>query len=466
MAWAPPSKVGDADASIAAAKAILEHVASSYASGVNDGTPFYTAKFGTVLTEFGTRVNTSVAKGTRAGPVIPKPGTLDWATKVQLGILPRVSSPAPPPSVKVTDTHFLSSPGSGADWWVGPSFEVGKFLEGRGVQHWPLGYPKGGYLGLMGGDSAQSYVDTIALEDREHERRIREDVLPRYGIRLAPGEAVTDEHVARLPAAFKLIASGYSQSADGIIKSVARLFGDGGIFAKLRRYLKAILVFGNPARQGGTTRYGRTPKGSGISGYVAPAWLAALIVDVVTESPMAPDFYACCTSKIARMAYEVIIHAETDVPFVVYLAKIAIPAILKLLSGGLLGGSSGGLLGGLGGGLGGLLGGSSGGLLGGLLGGGGVSSAAAIPVLSMASGMSGSALTPLVGMALGGGDEPPQELLDMLSIQGLLTNLPELIALLLALPGIQTHGEYHLPKDEFGGRTGIQVGCDLMLPLI
>ena len=33
---------------------------------------------------------------------------------------------------------------------------------------------------------------------------------------------------------------------------------------------------------------------------------------------------------------------------------------------------------------------------------------------------------------------------------------------LAALPGIQTHGEYHLPKPEFGGRTGIQVGCDIL----
>lgn len=465
MAWAPPSKVGDVDASIAAAKVILEHVAASYAKGVDDGTPFYTERFGTVIVDYSKRVNTSIAKGTRQGPTIPTPGVFDWATKTQLGILPRANTPAPPAAVKVTDTHFISSPGSGADWWVGPSYEVGKFLETRGVQHWPLGYPKGGYFGLMGGDSAQSYIDTIRLEDVEQERRIREDILARYGVKVAAGEFVTDEHVARLPAALKIIVSGYSQSADGIIRSIARLFGDGGVFAKLRKFLKAILVFGNPARQGGATRYGRTPKGTGISGYVAPAWLTPLIADVVTETPMAPDFYACCTSKIARMAYEVVIHAETETPFVVYLAKIAIPAMLNLLSGGLAGGAGGGLLGGILGGGGGLLGGllgggAGGGILGGVLGN------AAVPMLAGATGMSGSALTPLVGMAFGGGDEPPQELVNMLSLQGLLTNLPELIALLLALPGIQTHGEYHLPKDEFGGRTGIQVGCDLMLPIV
>ena len=36
------------------------------------------------------------------------------------------------------------------------------------------------------------------------------------------------------------------------------------------------------------------------------------------------------------------------------------------------------------------------------------------------------------------------------------------IALVGALPGLQAHGEYHVPKPEFGGRTGIQVGCDLV----
>jgi hypothetical protein len=36
------------------------------------------------------------------------------------------------------------------------------------------------------------------------------------------------------------------------------------------------------------------------------------------------------------------------------------------------------------------------------------------------------------------------------------------IRTLASLPGIQTHGEYHLPKPEFGGRTGIQVGCDIL----
>ena len=444
--WAAASKPGDSAPEIPAAKKILEHVASTYAKGVDDGTPFYTERFGQVLREYGTRVNASIAKGTRATPKIPTPGVFDWATKVQLGIIPRAASPAPAP-VKLGHRHFLSSPGSGADWWIGPSFEVGERLKKEaGVQHWPLGYPKGGYAGLMGGDPGQSYIETIQLEDAELERRIEVDVLTQYGIFCA-GRAVTVEDVKKLPSSFGIIPSGYSQSADGIIRACARLFGAGGRFELLRPFLRAILCFGNPARQGGPTRYGRNPVGKGISGFVAEPWLAALIVDIITESPMAPDFYACCTSKIARSAYTVVVHAEIGIDFVVYLSKIIIPAMLRILTGGLAGGGAAG-----------------GGILGGIL--GGVVGNAAVPLIASVSGMAPSLLTPIVAGSMGAGDEPPQELLDMLSVQGLLTSMPELLGLLLALPGIQTHGEYHLPKPEFGGRTGIDVGFDQIRPLV
>ncbi|MGV0675633.1 hypothetical protein ABQE62_05495 [Mycolicibacterium fortuitum] len=42
----------------------------------------------------------------------------------------------------------------------------------------------------------------------------------------------------------------------------------------------------------------------------------------------------------------------------------------------------------------------------------------------------------------------------------MLANLRQLMVLVDALPGIKAHGEYHLTKPEFGGRTGIQVVCD------
>jgi len=428
-AWHPPNTVGDTDPKIVLAKQKLSRF--SYGKPANDGTPVYTEEFGSALRTFQSNRNAEIDRGVKLGPKMARPGWFDYDTKVQLEIEPRPGGGAnPPPAHLVTDVHYLSAPGSGADWFIGPSFTVGEWLKKEnGVHHWPLGFPKGGYLGLMGGDSAQSYNDTIALEDAEHERRIREDILPGYGIVLAPGERVTTEHVKKLPAGFKLALSGYSQSADGIIRSAARLYGDGGIFELLRPFLKVIMVFGNPARQGGPTRYGRNPKGKGISGYVAPSWLVPLIADVITEGPGAPDFYACCTNRIARVAYQVVVKAETEVAFLIYLAQIAVPALLNLVSGGLLGG---------------------------------LGNLAAIPLLGGMTGLSGGQLAPMVNAAQQPEDNVTQEIVQMASIQGLLLSIPDLIDLLIALPGIQTHGEYHLPKPEFNGLTGEQQGVVLV----
>ncbi|AYP70036.1 lysin B [Mycobacterium phage CRB2] len=449
-AWHPPNTVGDIDPNIVKAKQYLRRF--SYGKPANDGTPIYTEAFGAALEEFQRRRNEEVTRGLQPGPLIDLParsGWLDYNTKVQLEIEPRPGGANPPAPHIVTDSHFLSAPGSGVDWWVGPPFNTGEWLkDNAGVHHWPVGYPKGGYLGLMGGDSAQSYVDTIRLEDLELERRLREDILPGYGVHLSPGQPLSVEDEARLPASFKIVLCGYSQSADGIIRAAARLFGDGGIFAVLRHRLRAILCFGNPARQGGPTRYGRNPKGKGISGWVAPAWLAPLIIDIVTETPTAPDFYACNTSQIAHIAYQVVINAETELPFLVYLAKLVVPALLSLLTGGMFGGGGGGLLGGLGG----------------LLG-----SAGAIPLLSSVTGMGGGALTPIMSAAQVNDDSAEavsQEIAKILTPMGLLTSIPELIGLLMALPGIQTHGLYEQPQPEFGNITGVQVALNLVRPLL
>ena len=464
MTWHPPNAVGDSDPKIVLAKQYLRRF--SYGKAANDGTPIYTAAFGEALKTFQAKRNDEIDHGTKPGPRIDLParaGWFDYATKVQLDIEPHPGGANPPPAHIATNTHALSAPGSGADWWMGPPFNMCEWLKDNlGVHHWPCGYPKGGYLGLMGGSSAQSYIDTIALEDVEVERRIREDVLASYGIRLAPGQPVTADVVAKLPRDFKLLLAGYSQSADGIIRSAARLFGDGGVFELLRPFLVGIVAFGNPARQGGPTRYGRNPKGKGISQWIAPSWLARLIIDIVTETPTAPDFYACNTSQIAHIAYQVVINAETELPFLVYLAKLVIPALLGLLSGGLLsgGGGGGGLLGGLLGGLGGLSGG-----LGGLLG-----MTGAVPLLSSVTGMSGTALTPLVAAAQTGSDDSAEavsaEIAQKLTLAGIVTSIPELIGLLMALPGIQTHGGYEEPKPEFGGLTGVQVALNQVRPLI
>lgn len=369
---------------------------------------------------------------------LPQTGWFDAQTAARVGYKGRSDGPAP--ATRVLDTHYLSSPGSGADYWVGPSHTVGEWLKNDfGVQHWPLGYPKGGYLGLMGGDPTFSYLDVIGFEDKEFERRIRVDILAKY-LGYVPAGRITAEQVAKLPRLFRLLASGYSQSADGILRAILRLFGDGGDFELLRPFLKGVLTFGNPARQAGVLKNGRNPKGSGIAGIVLPPWLAALVYDVITEGPTGPDFYACCTNAIAREAYQVVVQAETSVPFLVYCVKIAVPAIVNIAAPFLAGLPFGQLLGNF-----------------------------LVPgILATQAQMPLGQVTNLLGAA--GGQytnvEPPPALIQRLSIAGLLQSLPELIGLLIALPGIQTHGEYHLPKPEFGGYTGEQEGHRLMRSLV
>lgn len=64
-----------------------------------------------------------------------------------------------------------SAPGSGVSWWIGPPFDLGEQCKIRlNLNHQPVGYGIGGYLGLMGGDSKLSYLDVIAQESAELER--------------------------------------------------------------------------------------------------------------------------------------------------------------------------------------------------------------------------------------------------------------------------------------------------------
>jgi hypothetical protein len=114
-------------------------------------------------------------------------------------------------------------------------------------------------------------------------------------------------------------------------RSVARLFGDGGRYAHLRPRINGVIAFGDPTRKPGATKVGNTPPGHGISNWAAPDWLEALTWSITNQTPT-PDFYACCNSKIARMAYEVIVRAETELPFVIYIGQIIIPALLNLIA--------------------------------------------------------------------------------------------------------------------------------------
>ena len=310
----------------------------------------------------------------------------------------------------------FSAPGSGAPWWLGPPFDLGEWCKRvLNLNHQPIGYPIGGYLGLMGGDPSFSYIDVVNALTDELDRLI----------------SVNPD---RDDPNFEIWLFGYSQSADALKQAAVKLFGDGGRYQNLRPRINGLVLFGDPARKPGPTKVGNNPPGSGIARTVTfPKWLEDLTWDIVNESPT-PDFYACVTDKIRPLFYEWFIRAETELPFVIYSAQIIIPAMLNLVAP----------------------------FLSALPGLSGLASPLAVPLLAQASGVPAAMMSGLIGGVLSSKEKPNPELVEFLSVQGILTSLPDLIALLGALPGIGVHGDYYAPKPEFGGRSGIQVGCDIV----
>lgn len=317
-----------------------------------------------------------------------------------------------------------SAPGSGAPWWVGPAFDTGEWCKRvLNLNHQPVGYPIGGYMGLMGGDPALSYLDVIGDLDAEQERLldINPDVQPAMAARASNWQAAVD---------VELWFYAYSQSADGMKKSVNRLFGPGGKYERLRDRINGLILFGDPTRQPGRTKIGNSPVGSGISRWVAPAWLEGLTWSITVETP-APDFYAACDDEIRPLFYEWFVRAETSLPFAIYCAQIIIPAILNFVAP-FLGGLSG------------------------------LTGQLALPILAAQTGAPAAQLSPILGGVIGASERPDPKLIEFLSIQGVLSNLPGMIKLLADLPGIAAHGDYYSPRAEFGGRGGVQVATDIV----
>jgi hypothetical protein len=86
-----------------------------------------------------------------------------------------------------------------------------------------------------------------------------------------------------------------------------------------------------------------------------------------------------------------------------------------------------------------------------------------VPILSAATGLDSSTVSQAVVAANGPTDAATIAAMEkLLTLQGVLTNIPQLITLVADLGGLATHGSYDAPHDEFGGRTGIQVACDVM----
>jgi hypothetical protein len=308
-----------------------------------------------------------------------------------------------------------SAPGSGVPWNVGPPFDLGEKCKNiLHLNHQPVGYPIGGYMGFLGGDPKYSYNDIIGLLAAELERLlgVNPDVQKAMAARRADPHAAVDVELWFL---------GYSQSADGIKRAVERLFGPGGRYELIRDRINGVIAFGDPSKPN-----------TGIARLVyQPApWLTALTHSITNESPT-PDFYAEATDNIRPLFYEWIVQAATSLSFVEYSAKIVIPAMLNLVGAAFPGGLA-------------------------------LTSPLAVPVLAGASGLAPGLISTLVGAVLATNEQPDPKLIEFLSVQGILTNLPALVGLLLATPGIAVHGDYYAPKPEFGGRSGFDVGYDII----
>lgn len=323
---------------------------------------------------------------------------------------------APPVVEERRPIWFYSNPGSGSGWDAGPGFVVGEMVAGKQwnhpgrqslrINHQPVGSIIGGYLGLMGGDPKYSYLDVIADQAREQARLLREnpDVARAMTARRSDRRAPVD---------VELWFQGYSQKADGLLEAVSGLFGPGGEFELIRDRINGLILHGNPATAV-----------TGIARKTFPEWINDLTHNVNASD----DFYAVARDRIRPLFYEWFIRAETEIPFVVYSAQIIIPALLNLIAPFL----------------------------------GGIASPMAVPFLSATTGVSAGLLGSIVGQVVQTDQKPNPDLVELLSVTGVLTHLPDLIELLGALPGLQSHGSYHLPRPEFGGRDGQMVAYDIV----
>lgn len=424
MSWKPPSQPGDRDPQIRDAKRILGSYEYGRALIGDDRSDTYTVQFGSLLREYAARCNEQIRKGQRPAPYVTTTGVFDWTVKSQLGLMPPVQAPKPPVR-EHRPIYFFSAPGSGANNEVGPSNDVGVWAQDvLNINHRRLNFPIGGYLGLMGGDPGLSYVEVITAEGADLEYQL-EQVMRAEGMDPDRPETWQDTKL-------EIWLSGYSQSADGIKKAAARLFGDGGRFEALRSRINGLILFGDPSRQPGPVKGqnpGYNPRGWGIARYDAPKWLEALTYSITTDG----DMYACTADDTMLPGfYRWFVQAETSISFVEFSAGIVIPAIASYL--GIVGPLIGGLFGNAG-----------------------------VQILGAATGVAAPFLT---GILSSGAAEDPYvvQLRNDLSAKGLLSigGIGKLIKTLAALPGIDTHGRYFEPRAEFGGRTGIQVGCDIM----
>lgn len=352
---------------------------------------------------------------------------------------------APIPTKLLPGWWMYTFPGSGADFDIGPSFEVGKWAEAvHGIRHQPVKFAKGGYMGLLGGDSSMSYVGVTYDLYKSLEWLLWNNADVLAALELINRGMSPDEAIRRTN--LNLIFSAYSQSQDGLEDALEILFGDGGFvipktgevtapgpFRALRGAIRRVIGFGNPSRQPGqmSGQPGWNPKGWGIARKRRPAWLLKVTVSITNPN----DFYACVpeSDDIRPLFYSEIITSSTKLNYFVHLLNIGIRVGAQWIP-----------------------------IVGPIL--GSFSPAAT----SMLAGFAqlGPQLTNQLGGFMGQASasnhdtDVDDKLVQMLSAHGIFTHLDDLVGLVGDLPGLNNHGMYHVPFPELGGRTGIQVGCD------
>lgn len=299
----------------------------------------------------------------------------------------------PPPIVARRKIWFYSAPGSGGNWDQGPSFDLGRRVEDvLKINHQPISFQKGGYLGFMGGDPTFSYVDVTYDQYKSIE----------YLLDYNPDIDSPD---------LELWFSGYSQSADGMEDAIEILFGDGGFvipktgevcgpgkYRHLRSRINGLVQFGNPST-----------KGTGIARKIRPDWLYKLVRNVNYDN----DFYAVARDNIRPPMYAIIIKSEMELPFFVHVLRLGARIIPEWL-----------------------------GMFGGFL--GPFSPLAQLTVAGLSGLNAGMPLLgSMFGMAGGGSDtKVDDDLYNLLKPTGVLQNIPGLIGLIGALPGLEAHGRY------------------------
>lgn len=319
---------------------------------------------------------------------------------------------APPIVQQRRPIWAYSAPGSGAPGNAGPPFQLGERCKNvLHINHQIVDYPIGGYLGFMGGDPKYSYNDIIELLYQSLRRLLwgNEDVRRAMAARALSRSIVVD---------VELWFFAYSQSADGMRRAVARLFGPGGEFELIADRINGLVLVGDPG----------TPR-TGISRLSYAPWLESKVREINYDN----DFYAVAPDRIRPAMFNIIVEANMSLPFFVHVLRLAMRIVPDWLT---LGAPVGGALGGL-------LGGGLGSLFGTPAGGGAFGGLSQLAI-GAATGLNGNPMFgQMMGLAGGPGDQQvDDQLYNLLKPSGVLSEIPDMVGLVAALPGLQAHGGY------------------------